>query len=265
MLNEGYMYYIKYIKMPAPLMVLGVMYFLYAVLHFIECIKIGYWNGVISSLILIIKKHYIRFLLMLGVLILVIMYVDLPVAILIKKLYNLEFYTIVDFFCSMGEGWFVGGVIFTLFLISNFLGNYNNATVYKISFMITIYAGILNALAKFFISRERPNINMNPHHFFQFFINESHNINNIFYSYNSMPSGHTITVFAAITPLFLYTNKIFYKIILILSGLIIGFARVYTLNHWLSDVILSAFLGITIGYIGYTLNLFRLSNKINSL
>lgn len=253
--------YIKYIKMPAPLAVLGCMYFLCAAFYFVDWIRAGYWNGIFTAFLLIIKKYYLRALLIFLVLVFLVAFIDLKVAELSRNYYNFAFFTVTDFFCSMGEGWFVGGIIFTLFLIYSFLGKRDQAIVYKISFMIAIYAGLLNALAKFIISRERPSIAMNPYHFFQFFINENHDINNIFYAYNSMPSGHAITVFAAITPLFLYTNKLFFKIILILCGLIICFARIYTLNHWLSDVVLSAFLGSVIGYIAYTINLKRLYNK----
>ena len=73
------------------------------------------------------------------------------------------------------------------------------------------------------------------------------NFTNLFYAYNSMPSGHVVTIVAAVTPFVLTATTNWVKIVLVACVFIMCFARVYTLNHWVSDVYIATIFGLIIG------------------
>lgn len=250
---------IEYVKMPPPLMVLGVFYGIVAAFYLFSFLKDGYWHGMLKSLKSTFFANPKRITVALIVLAVLIVFIDLPIAQLAKYEYNHDFYKCVDFINSMGEGWFIGGVVFTFFMVFQFMGNYKMALVAKISFMASIYAGLFNAVIKFVFNRERPGIGMNPWHFFHFWATGAKHVDDLFYAYNSMPSGHTVTIFAAITPFLLVSKSKKTKSILLLLALLICFARIYTLNHWLSDVYIAAMFGLIIGRATFLCNSHRLS------
>lgn len=66
----------------------------------------------------------------------------------------------------------------------------------------------------------------------------------------SCPSSHATASFAALFPIFLYFNKK-YSFIALLIAFIIGFSRVYLVVHYPSDVLLGACIGITVSSIIY--------------
>lgn len=247
-----------YAHMPKPIIVFGGLYVIYAAFVLLQTIKDGYFNGILIGLFNQLKKGYLVLLIFVVFTLLLIAGLDLPVARLCIRFYNVDVYTIVDFINSMGEGWFIIGVLFTLSIIYSFLGKSNHTVILKISYVAAAYAGIFNAILKFIFNRQRPSIGLQPYNFFYFFISGDRKLIDLTYAYNSMPSGHTITIFAAITPLILYLKSPYYKAILIVFAIAIASARIYTMNHWLSDVCVSAFLGIIIGRAIYKTNLFRI-------
>ncbi len=267
-----------YVRMPSALTVLGIMYGLYGALHIVYSLRVGYWSGSITGLGSFVRYHYWWVLSVVLGTIMLVLFVDLPVTLLCQKLYNVDVYTAFDFINSMAEGWFVGGICFTLFLFFEFFAQHGKSTtrwsatlesatgklwhqravVSKIGLMASLYAGLLNTLAKGVFNRERPSISLDSGHFFHFFTSGMQQIGDLFYASNSLPSGHTITIFAAITPWLLYTRNIGLKLVLLICGILVAIARVYTINHWLSDVCLSAVLGIIIGRVIYNINRQRL-------
>ena len=158
----------------------------------------------------------------------------------------------------MGEGWFVIGILFTLSLIYEFFGKMGHTVILKISYVAATYAGIFNLVLKFVFNRQRPSIGIEPYNFFYFFTSGDRKLIDLTYAYNSMPSGHTIITFAAITPLMIYIKSPLCRLLFLFYGFIIGAARVYTMNHWTSDVFVSGFLGIAIGLAIYRTNLYRI-------
>jgi membrane-associated phospholipid phosphatase len=249
---------IDYIKMPPALVVLGGMYILYAGCHITRCIFDGYWRGIFSEIVKITRTKSAYIIISFIVIIVAILFIDKPITQLCKSLYNQQFYTMVDFICSMAEGWFVGGVLITLALIYQLLNNKYYVTLYKISLMATLYTGVFNAIAKFIFNRQRPSIGLNPWHFFHFIVSKSHNLQDLVYAFNSMPSGHTITLVAAVTPFFLASKNRLLRMGLILIWLLVGFSRIYTINHWLSDVLIATIFGAIIGAACYKINAHRL-------
>ena len=73
-----------------------------------------------------------------------------------------------------------------------------------------------------------------------------------------MPSGHVITTIAAITPLIMHIKQPKYRLILATWGILVAISRIYTMNHWLSDVLVSTIFGIIIGISCYQINSHRL-------
>lgn len=250
----------KYAHMPAPFTVFGVLFAFYAAFVFVKTIRDGYFNGVFVGVVKQFHRRYKILLTFVLFIIFIIRFIDLPIAKLCNSLYNINVYTILDFINSMGEGWFVIGVLFTAGIIYEFFGKSNYAVVSKISYVSAAYAGILNAVLKFIFNRQRPSIGLEPTNFFYFFISGDKKLIDLTYAYNSMPSGHTITVFAAIVPLILYIKSPVYKFLLVFFAIAVGVSRIYTMNHWFSDICVSVVLGIIIGMTVFQTNVYRVKD-----
>lgn len=249
----------QYAHMPKPILVLGAFFSIYAILEMIFCIKHGYWRGIIRALADTIRLNKKVIISALILIIVCIFTLDLPITNLCKNLYNVDVYTIVDFICSMGESWFVIGVLLTLSLAFLAFNKANESVLFKIAYMSAAYAGLFNLVAKFILNRQRPSIGLDHLGFFSFFLSDNKKLDDLTYAYNSMPSGHTITVFAAILPLILYIKNPIYKGMLIIFGVLASMSRVYTINHWFSDVCTGAALGALIGISMYNINKHRLN------
>jgi membrane-associated phospholipid phosphatase len=141
-------------------------------------------------------------------------------------------------------------------LIANLFNSKYLAKVFEVAAVIAIYSGLFNMVFKFVFNRERPSIGSgNPFHFFQFILSKDHQLIDLTYACNSMPSGHTITIASSLTVLFLsFKNKLI-KSICIFFMLIIPLSRVYTINHWFSDIFTSFVIGSIFGYIIYDIHL----------
>ena len=80
------------------------------------------------------------------------------------------------------------------------------------------------------------------------------------FAYNSMPSGPTISTVAALVPFYIcYRHKLVLSL-LIWWCLMVCFSRVYTINHWLSDVVFASVLGLLIGLAVYQVKAKRLTH-----
>lgn len=67
--------------------------------------------------------------------------------------------------------------------------------------------------------------------------------------WNTFPSGHTTTAFAIFTILCLYFNKCKTQYIWVSLAIIAGLSRVYLSQHFLIDIFVGSFLGISIGFV----------------
>lgn len=252
------------IKMPSPFSVLCVFYAVYFVFCVISYIKDGYWSNMLIGTYKLFLQNIKMLFLLLIILLGVIASLDKCISAFCISSYNKNLYTLLDFICSMGEGWFVIGLIFTLGLIFTHLNKIKYATLMKISMMSAIYAGIFNTVIKFILNRQRPSVGLDPWVFFHFFLNHRENLNDLFYAYDSMPSGHTITVCAAVIPLFLYSKTKINRLVLLVPILLIMVARIYTVNHWVSDTLVAIMFGTIIGIVCYRNNQYRLVQMENN-
>lgn len=73
------------------------------------------------------------------------------------------------------------------------------------------------------------------------------------HSLHSFPSGHTATAFCAAVFISLLIRHRLLSMVLILIALMVGYSRVYLLQHFLIDVAGGAFVGASIAFIGWKL------------
>lgn len=73
------------------------------------------------------------------------------------------------------------------------------------------------------------------------------------HSWNTFPSGHTITAFAIFMILVLISKKEYLKYIFVLTAILAGFSRVYLSQHFLGDVLSGAIIGTLIGVVSCSL------------
>ncbi len=247
--------------MPPFLNVMGVFYIMVAAPILINLLRDGYWRGVFTRLIQLIRQYRIFIPLLLIIILALIEWVDLPFTIWIKKVeLNAHAYTFWDFICSCAEGGFVAGLLFTIAVLADYFKLKQFALVTKISLMASIYGGLANGVFKFVFNRQRPAIGLDQWHFFAFFESGAKHFSDLMYAYNSMPSGHTISTVAALVPFFIYYQHKLVRAVLIWWWLMVCFSRVYTINHWLSDVVFASVLGLLIGVAVYQVNAKRLDN-----
>ena len=244
--------------MPAPLLVLGAFFIVLGVQYIIACLKNGYWTGVSSLIVRTIVAKRVHILFAFIFLLLLIYFIDLRVSLFCKTHFEQNVYSILDFISSMAEGWFLGGVLVLLIMWHRLSGNKRLTALFSISLMALLYAGLVNTILKCVFNRERPGIILDPWRFFHFFAGGMHNYGELIYASNSMPSGHTIAVFATLVPIFMFATKIWQRLILVVMIALVCIARIYTLNHWCSDVYVAAILGWLIGYATYVANHRRL-------
>ncbi|MDR1207638.1 MAG: phosphatase PAP2 family protein [Rickettsiales bacterium] len=122
------------------------------------------------------------------------------------------------------------------YLISNIY--YLVSSIYKISLFVfcsVIASGVIAGMLKFCIGRMRPVFfeSLGVSGFFPF-MNE--------WAFNSMPSGHTAASFAGLVIIGLMFPKI--KWATWTLAIIAGISRICIGDHWPSDVILGAFIGM---------------------
>ncbi len=108
-----------------------------------------------------------------------------------------------------------------------------------------LYAGTINILLKFLFSRSRPYTNNGNTDFWNY------KFNNDFYS---MPSGHTTVAFTLSTVLAERINNIYATIGLYTLAAFTAYQRIYSDNHWFSDTVLGAAIGIVISRAVVNLN-----------
>jgi membrane-associated phospholipid phosphatase len=114
----------------------------------------------------------------------------------------------------------------------------NDTTAKKMSIELLqagLYSEIITSVLKVAIGRARPEISEDPFVFKPF---------NLAYGYHSMPSGHTTSAFALSTVLSRHAHSTTLKILAYVPAGFTMFSRIYQNQHWLSDEIIGAAIGI---------------------
>lgn len=68
----------------------------------------------------------------------------------------------------------------------------------------------------------------------------------------SFPSGHTATAFAIATVLILFIKNKKWQVPVLLAAALLGFSRIYLAQHYLTDIIAGASIGICSAFTGYS-------------
>lgn len=97
-----------------------------------------------------------------------------------------------------------------------------------------VFSGIVINIIKYFVGRLRPKM---------FFERGLYGFEpfQIGYEFNSLPSGHTTTIFAAATTCSIFWPK--YRIIFLLFAVIVAISRLVLNAHYLGDLVAGAFIG----------------------
>ena len=130
---------------------------------------------------------------------------------------------------------FISGLT-TLVCIYNFIKNKRlyNFEIFSLSIIIST---VITLIFKYSLARYRPELLINYNEYGFHFLSTKK-------IYNSMPSGHTALSFAGLLALGKILNKKKLTIILIILATIIGLCRIILLKHFMSDIILGAYIGI---------------------
>lgn len=72
------------------------------------------------------------------------------------------------------------------------------------------------------------------------------------HSHHSFPSGHTATIFGVVVFFSLLSGRKNVSVLLLIVGLLVGYSRIYLLQHFLIDVTVGAILGTTSALLVYS-------------
>ena len=149
-------------------------------------------------------------------------------------------------FCEFISFFGDGGICLIVLSLVLLLFRKSRKTGASMLFAIIVGALFTNVLLKNIVARERP-FNENPL-YTAFWLEAGASSVSEF----SFPSGHTTVVMTSMTALFLSTNK---KVswTAYIFVLLTGFARVYLIVHYLTDVLAGLLVGGASGVIGYYL------------
>lgn len=79
------------------------------------------------------------------------------------------------------------------------------------------------------------------------------------HSYNSFPSGHTMTAFAIFFFLAYFLKRPLPSLIFLVLAVGVGLSRIYLLQHFLIDVCVGSMIGLLLGFAAY-----RISTRLSS-
>lgn len=143
----------------------------------------------------------------------------------------------VDFFRNFGEIKIFSPIAITTYATGYF---FDNQKLYEIGRDLTnslFYTGMIVTTIKTVTGRSRPYTNDGPTKY-KFYRKT--------FDYTSFPSGHTAVAFTVATVLSNHLENDFASLILYSLATGTAFQRIYSNNHWLSDVVFSAVLSYNV-------------------
>jgi membrane-associated phospholipid phosphatase len=149
-----------------------------------------------------------------------------------------------------------GDGIFTLFITAVLFlyKRKKQALALLLSFLLS---GLLAQIFKNLITSPRPKLFFTAGQYNSFFDGIT------LANYSSFPSGHTASAFAAATVLALTMRNKKGQLPLLMAAALVGYSRIYLAQHFLTDVMVGAFFGITAGI--YMVYLVNNSNRFGGL
>lgn len=149
---------------------------------------------------------------------------------------------------------FLGDGLFsmTVFLILLLLRRYSQAFQLMTAFLVSaLFAQILKSL----FSMPRPKEFFSAGQYAYFINGVTHT------GFSSFPSGHSTSVFALATLLALFAKNKKWNILYLFGAVAVGYSRIYLGQHFLGDVLVGSFLGVSLAVLVHWL----FSKKFHSL
>src|SRR5882757_1716114 len=149
---------------------------------------------------------------------------------------------------------FLGDGLFsiTIFLILLFLRRYSQACQLMVAFLVS---ALLAQVLKNLFSMPRPKEFFAPGQYAYFIDGVTHT------GFSSFPSGHSTSVFALATLLALFEKNKKWNILYLLGAVAVGYSRIYLGQHFLGDVLVGSFIGVSLAVLVHWL----FSKKFHSL
>ena len=149
---------------------------------------------------------------------------------------------------DLGDGLFSIAV----FLILLFLRRYSQAIQLMVAFLLS---ALIAQILKNLFSMPRPKEFFAPGQYAYFINGVTHT------GFSSFPSGHTTSIFALATLLALFEKNKKGNIGYLLGAVLVGYSRIYLGQHFLGDVLVGSFIGVTLAVLVHWL----FSEKFHSL
>ena len=149
---------------------------------------------------------------------------------------------------------FLGDGLFsiTIFLVLLLLRRYSQAIQLMVAFLVSaLFAQVLKNL----FSMPRPKEFFAPGQYAYFINGVTHT------GFSSFPSGHSTSVFALATLLALFEKNKKWNILYLFGAVAVGYSRIYLGQHFLGDVLVGSFLGVSLAVLVHWL----FSKKFHSL
>lgn len=181
-----------------------------------------------------VRFFFIPYLILIcGCLIIKLLYSREAIYFAVNAIHNTSADLIAPYVTAAGAGLTV--VILSVIIA---LFNYRKAFLLVTSYGVT---AILAQLIKHLINAPRPKL------YFTDQLDKIYFVKGVeIYSYNSFPSGHTVTAFsAAVTLTYLAKNKS-WGLLFLLAAICIGYSRMYLSEHFFEDVTAGSILGVVV-------------------
>lgn len=241
------------------------VFFMYILMAFIivKLFKEGYFKGYFKKFIDEFKYHKKFLLIMFLMAVISIFFIDEKVAVFFRDTegQNKILASISMFGNTLGNGDFLLSILITFAMLFLLINKKKLETLFYIALASSSMIGILNQLLKALIMRQRPGQNYDPSLIFAYgrAASEGRMIASV---YDSMPSGHTVSITGAAIIIAMYCKNRYLKGFMYILPFITAFGRVYLQKHWVSDVIVAYAIGTVFAISFYKLNEFRLNKKI---
>lgn len=140
---------------------------------------------------------------------------------------------LAPFVTDLGNGWFAVGMAAVLALFS-----YRKSLIVATSFAVT---SISAQILKYLFDEPRPQL------YFKDQLSRIHFVKGVYIlSFNSFPSGHTVTAFAlAVIVTYWIKNKAWAPLFLLIA-IFVGYSRMYLSEHFFEDVAAGSVIGVIV-------------------
>lgn len=141
---------------------------------------------------------------------------------------------------DISPGYFLGGLTATMLVGGFVCKDHKLLETSRLMIESLVISQVFTSFGKAFFNRSRPFTDNGPHDFNYFKFSNNN-------KFLSMPSGHTSSIFAAMTVIAKQYNYWYVKIPAYTLGVSVALQRIDHRQHWTSDVIVGGALGFWVG------------------